>query len=266
MSSYIRVLAMGIVLTLMMGGRVAAAPQILGLVATTEPTPLTCVGGICTAEFSTFCLQRQRIMPVAGTAYRPADGTELTLTVAGPDGTKWSFSASRHAIIESRRDYNAVRIAIPESVIRGLGGHDAAITVGRLASLVPIAEPGDRTPLDQSEIAYFTGPYREAVARTLEADSESADAARIVNRLINALPPGRSTAKRRNTLWQTAIGDRPPRRTRAGFRTAAREYRFCKRWADTGLGDGMRRCLEQFHDSAMAGFTKKVWELFRTGS
>ncbi len=34
-----------------------AAPQILAVLATAEPVPLTCVKGVCKAEFSTMCLQ-----------------------------------------------------------------------------------------------------------------------------------------------------------------------------------------------------------------
>ena len=74
----------------MTGGHVAAAPQILGLVATAAPMPQTCGDGVCAAEFSAFCLHRHRTMPVAGIAYRPAEGAELTLTVTGPGGVKRS--------------------------------------------------------------------------------------------------------------------------------------------------------------------------------
>ena len=46
MGSCIRIVTLGIVLSLVIGGviggRASAAPQILGLLATTAPTPLTC--------------------------------------------------------------------------------------------------------------------------------------------------------------------------------------------------------------------------------
>ena len=84
MGSCGRIVALGIVLSLVIGGviggRASAAPQILGLVATTAPTPLTCSDGMCSAQFSAFCLQQHRISPTAGTAYRPAKGTALTLS------------------------------------------------------------------------------------------------------------------------------------------------------------------------------------------
>ena len=80
MGSCVRIVTLGIVLSLVIGGRASAAPQILGLLATNAPTPLTCNDGICSAQFSAFCLQQHRKSPTAGTAYRPAKRTALTLT------------------------------------------------------------------------------------------------------------------------------------------------------------------------------------------
>ena len=57
MGSCIRIVTLGIVLSLVIGGRASAAPQILGLLATMAPTPLTCDDGLCSAQFSAFCLQ-----------------------------------------------------------------------------------------------------------------------------------------------------------------------------------------------------------------
>ena len=63
-----------------------AAPQILGLIASDAPVPMTCAGGTCTAELSSVCLQQHRPTPATGTVYRPAKGTHITLTVTGPNG------------------------------------------------------------------------------------------------------------------------------------------------------------------------------------
>jgi len=56
MGSCVRIVTLGIVSSLVIGGRASAAPQILGLLATNSPTPLTCNDGICSAHFSAFCL------------------------------------------------------------------------------------------------------------------------------------------------------------------------------------------------------------------
>ncbi len=266
MATWVRMVAVSIGFVLVVGRGVAAAPQILGLLATAEPTPLTCADGICAAEFSAFCIQKHRTSPPAGTAYRAAKGTELTLTYTDPSGARRSLSASNRVIITARRDYHAVRIALPESEIRGLGGRDAAIAVGALASLVPIAQPGDKVPLDKQEIAYITGPHRAAVAKAFGDDSESTVVVRTINRLINALPRGRTTSNMRSTLWREVIGDLPTRHAGAGLRVAAREFQFCKRWADTGRGYGLRDCLEEGHDLKASDLTEKAWKISEPGS
>ena len=67
---------------------------------------------------------------------------------------------------------------------------------------------------------------------------------RTINRLINALPQGRTPTKQRSDLWRKVIGDLPTQHTGAGLRWAARELQFCKRWA----GYGLRDCLAEGHD------------------
>ena len=75
-------------------GGAAAAPQILGMVATAEPMPLVCAGGTCSAEFSTFCLQDKRVPPRPGTAYTVAGGGGLTLVVTATDGSERRLPAA----------------------------------------------------------------------------------------------------------------------------------------------------------------------------
>ncbi|MEN8195700.1 MAG: hypothetical protein ABFS30_04185 [Pseudomonadota bacterium] len=57
-----------------------AAPQILALLETDGPAPLICEDGKCSAEFSGFCLQKERPDPKYGTQYH-AEGGDLTLVV-----------------------------------------------------------------------------------------------------------------------------------------------------------------------------------------
>ncbi len=268
MGSCVRIVTLGTVLSLVIGGviggRASAAPQILGLLATTAPTPLTCSDGMCSAQFSAFCLQEHRKSPTAGTAYRPAKGTSLTLTYTGRDGVERNIQVGHRATIEAHREFHAVRIAIPESDVRALGGQKAAIGVGALASLIPVAQPGDKTPLDSREIAYITGPHRKAVENVL--DTETTVAAQTVSRLISALPLGWTTSDRRKRLWRDVMGDAPTQSMRAGVRRAERDYLYCKRWADTGRGYGLRECLEEMHDFTSSGITKKAWAVSTPGS
>ena len=218
---------------------------------------------MCSAQLSAFCLQQHRKSPTAGTAYRPAEGTALTLTVTGPDGMENKLPVGHRVTISAHREFHAVRVAIPEHEVRALGGQKAAISVGALASLVPVAQPGDKLPLDAREIAYITGPHRKAVEK--ELDTETAVAAQTVSRLISALPRGWTTAEHRKRLWRDVMGKAPTQSTPAGLRRAEGDYRFCKKWADTGRGYGLRDCLEEMHDFTTSRITKKAWAVNTPG-
>jgi len=264
MGTCFRIVTLGIVLSLVIGGRASAAPQILGLVATSTPVPLTCENGLCSAQFSSFCLQQGKPAPTTGTAYLPAEGTKLTLTVTGRDGAEHRLSAGQRTTIEALREFHAVRITIPERDIRALGGNTASVAVGALASLVPVAQPGDRTPLDPQEVAYITGPYRKTVDDVL--DTETTIAAQTASRLINALPQGRTTAAKRESLWRDVMGDAPTRSSHEGIRRAERDYLYCKQRADSGRGYGLRDCLEITHDATTSDITNKAWIASQPGS
>jgi len=253
---------------LALAGPAAAAPQILGLVASAAPVPLTCAAGECAAAFPAFCLQRERTMPRQDAAYRAAEGTVLTLTFTGPDGMRRALPISRTATIAAHRGYYAVRIAIPASVIGGYGGSDPAIAIAPLASVVPIAQPGHRRQLDKAEIAHVTGPHRKAVARALAANGDATLAVATLSRLINVLPEGWTSAENRRTLWRRVIGAAPTPAAHAGLRQANDAYGFCKRWADIGGGDGdgMRDCLQELHDHSGDVITNKAWQAAQPGS
>lgn len=244
-------------------GPAAAAPQILGLVASAAPVPLVCDGLECAAEFPAFCLQQERTMPPRGTAYEAGPGTGLTLSFTAPGGARRTLAVAPAAIITAARGYHAVRIAIPESVIAAYGGWRPALTIAPLASAVPLARPEHRRKLEAAEIAHVTGPHRKAVAAAL-ADGDATIAVATMSRLINALPR-RTTAETRATLWTRVIGDAPPPDAPAGLHQARGAYGFCKRWADTGRGYGMRDCLRELHDHAGDTITGKAWDAARPG-
>ncbi len=265
-----RFFALGLVfsfLFVLSGGTVLAAPQILGVVASAAPLPVTCAGGLCTAEFSAFCMQQHRVSPRGGTPYRTAKGTILTLVSTAPDGTQRSVVVNDKVSIQSKRGHFAVRVTLPESAVRGLGGQVAALDVGALASLVPVAQAGDKTPLSKSEIAHVTGVQRKIVARVLASDSDQETVTvGTMTRLISALPRwGRVSAERRRTLWRDVVGPEPTEASNIGLQKAAKEFRYCQHWADTGRGYGLRHCLEEMHDFKADRITKKAWKAVLPG-
>ena len=142
-----------------------AAPQILGIIATAEPVPLTCALGVCQAEFSSVCLQRNRDMPKDGTAYNLV-GDQVTLVITGKDGSERRMPAANRVGVRSAETYTAVIIAIPRDTI-GPDAERIAISVDRMAAAVPEAEAGDPNPLGEDEITLVTGPKLKIAERTI---------------------------------------------------------------------------------------------------
>ena len=245
----------------------AAAPQILGMVATAEPMPLVCAGGTCSAEFSTFCLQDKRVPPRPGTAYTVARGGGLTLVVTGRDGSERRLPAAGLVRVASARAYMAVTVSVAEPDLKALGATRASITVGRRVSLVPVPVPGDPWPLTGHDVASATGPLRAAAASLFDRGGELPVAARITNRLINAArSDGPLAPHRRDGLWRRVVGADPADAADPGTRSAARIFTLCRGLAAEGAYSTLRRCLEMQHDALMVETNGRYWQTLGAGS
>ena len=117
-------------------GAVQAAPQSLALVATEGAVELTCEGGACAAEFSTFCLQMDRVSPRPGTPYRQAGG-EIRLVGTTEEGRTVELDPRRYLKFDSLRTHLALRISVPRHEIDRLGLARVAVAVGENMTLVP---------------------------------------------------------------------------------------------------------------------------------
>ena len=253
----------GVVAILFAHGAQAAPPQILGLVATATPTPLTCENGKCWAEFSAFCLQQHRKSPDEKTVYVPAADTKLTLQVTAADGSVRTVDAASLVTIESERVFLSVRIGLPESVIREMNGAHAAISVGKLASLVPAVTGGAGNPMTAAEIAHFTGPMRAQAEHYVQSSSArdrqrlvvAATALKLLNAVGNA-PFG--TDLDAEVLWRQAVGTPAGGKLSIGLRQTQRALLQCHRNND---GDGylVGACLGSVHDINALPVTKRVW-------
>jgi hypothetical protein len=115
-----------------------SAPQILGLIATAEPVPLICADGVCRAEFSSVCLQKDRDMPTEGTVYNLV-GDKVTLIITDKDGGEKRIAAANWVDVRSAETYTAVIIAIPHDFVGPEAAH-VAISVDRMAAAVPAAD------------------------------------------------------------------------------------------------------------------------------
>ena len=89
-----------------------AAPQILAVLATDTGIPFTCADGVCEAELSAFCLQRNRPAPDFGTAYVPAAPGVFTLVVTDANGEERRLPAAEHVAFFEHRRYTAAELEL----------------------------------------------------------------------------------------------------------------------------------------------------------
>jgi hypothetical protein len=242
-----------------------AAPQILGLVATEAPLPLQCADGVCSVEVSGICLQEHRSAPGAGTAYRTVSGTDITLTPRHGKGQ--SVAVADKVEIVSLRNFSAVSVRLPESLVRDLVGDpaDASLSIGPLVSALPVSAPGDPDPLSDAEIQTVTGPLRAAAARVVNRDSVSRLVTQSLIGMINRLPDDKAAGATRiaamRDLADSALSASPAAALRVGrvldtCRMKLRYYQF----------SNLRACLGNQHDLINAVRTQSVWRALRVGS
>jgi hypothetical protein len=241
-----------------------AAPQILGLIASATPIPMTCAGGTCTAEISAVCLQQHRPTPSTGTVYRAAQRTRITLTVMGPNGAVRRMPVAAMLDFVSLRQFSAVKVSLPEAAARRLGDGEARISVAPMASLIPVALAGDPQPLSAGEIARYTGPLRELAERAFERDSARVDATRILNRMVNRMPEhGNAGIEEMGSLWRQTVGRDVPDETRNFLNRAVTD---CRETLRTGVSSDLRSCLSYHHDYLSGENTNNAWRAMNPGS
>lgn len=246
-----------------------AATQSLALLETDSPIALQCAGGVCKAELSTFCLQKERALPRKSDPYRPADAGAITLVLTGTDGVARRVSAAGHVHISAaRNDHTAVTVALPRDALAALGAEGAAIEVAARAVLMPVPVAGDQNPQTEQEKALATGPLRELGEKLVDRGPHDPDRVRAVNRLINALPADIDRSPDAQArLWREAAATGFRGTSRERLATAAEEYAACWRNRIVQLrGDSVRTCLQDRHDDLMWGHVNRYWNAVGAGS
>ena len=251
------------ILVLLPLGAIEAAPQALGVVASVAPTPLMCKGKECSAQFSAFCLQRERDVPTARAAYVAADPSLFTLVATRADGGTQKLAAAPYVSFTSAFGYSSVRISVPRQLLDDLGAVALAVEVGPEATVLPVAAANDPNPLTPEEIAYVTGPLRNLAARHFDQPGTAREAAHLVEELVNGLPGGfRDTVDKRRSVWDRQI-------TPMLHATMAPEAMAVAREAfETCLGHswGMRQCLEYRHMNLLSDPNRAYWAEVEAGS
>ena len=246
----------------------SAAPQVLGLVATLTPVPLHCESGTCKAEFSSFCLQKERAVPHAKWAYEVATANSLQLVLLGDDGRTRKVDASSYIAIRAPRGFTAVEISIPSEALKSLGAIAASVEVADGAALSPVARSDDRHPITPEEKSLATGPLRALGSQMVDRDPEVLMTSRVLNGLINALPDAvRVGAGAQEALWQNALSSGLVARNGTGNAVARSAYDACWKNAPVSYGvETVRHCVQMRHDSVMIRKTKTYWDAVQAGS
>ena len=249
----------GLLIAAMAPASAEAAPQILALLETGEPAPLTCVDDVCSAEFSGFCLQKERPDPAHGTRYR-AEGGDLTLVVTDAAGTVRRLPAADYLEISTLRSYTAVRIGLAESAMRELGAVSVALEVGERVALIPVEIDGDRDPQTEADIALALGPQRALGERITQQAIAESGAVALTGKMLNALPQGRTDDDTRSGLWDRAVAPFKSSYPPESVSRAQSIYQRCLAKVEAGSFFNMRDCLEIGHDALMLDLNVKYWE------
>jgi hypothetical protein len=256
----IRALVTAIVLAAVPLAGASAEPQILGLLAQSDPVTLNCEGGECFAEFSSFCMEPDRASPGHLTDYSPFDEADLTLLASTPEGEK-RLSVADLVTFTSVRGYAAVRVSIPQAALEKMGASSVALKVGRLVALMPSADPSYHNPHEPQEVALAKGTRRLVGERIVDRGGDTSAAAHVISRLINGLPEKRLVSiSRRQGLWREVIETAGvPETLKPGLSMARREFASCRDQNPEETGFSMRRCLERRHDFQIWRLNSKYW-------
>ena len=262
-------------LMLMLGAsQVAAAPQILAVIASVEPVTMQCEFGECRAEFTVYCIEKVRSSPLPGTAYLIHDPNSLTLDGVRRDGSTLRLAGSELLTITAERGHTAVRMSLPSRLLRQFDLASVQVSIGEGASLIPQPIAGDRWPHSEMDITLATGPLRSAAAAIVDNGGAQMEAARVTLRMVNGLPrAGRATQTERDEAWlrfaPPAGGDgRALSNGRAftGGRALAKAgFERCSVTTNGGMMS-LRQCLGSLHDTLIGKLNTKYWDSNETGS
>lgn len=254
--------ALAPLLLMLDASQVAAAPQILAVIASAEPVTLQCERGDCRAEFTVYCIEKLRSSPPPGTAYRFHDPNTLVLDGVRRDGSTVRLAGSELLTITTERGHTAVRMSLPSRVLRQFDLASVRVSVGAGASLIPQPIAGDRWPHSEMDIMLATGPLRTVAAAIVENGGARAEAARVTLRLVNALPrAGRATQSERDQVWARFA---PPAGV-DGRALAEAGFENCSATTESGMMS-LRQCLGSWHDTLIGGLNTRYWKSIETGS
>lgn len=260
---FLRWLAIPAVLAVTPLAGAQAAPQVLAALPSETGVEFVCTNGVCQAELSTYCLQRERPSPNYGQAYVPAAPEHFTLVLEGEDGRTVELVAGDHASFIESRGFMAASALIEEARLNKLGSLNARIRVAEGAALIPVPEAGDPNPLTEEEIAYATKSLRKLGEKIVDS-KPAARAAQLLARVANRLPmAGEVTAAGTAPVWQRAIEEELPTLGEIGAEAIGRaeiEFQRCRESGWASSYGGLRQCLDYRHDDLIRDLNVDYWK------
>lgn len=244
-----------------------AAVQALALVRSDGPVELVCRGATCSAEFSGFCLEPELASPTPQTRYRLSPAPEVRLVGHRADGSTVAFDAAKEIAIKVMRTHVAIRLSVPHMRLLEHKLTRLTVEVGARVTLLPEPEAGE-TPLGPSEIATITTNLRTLGDRIVDSDGTRMPAARLMERMINDLPPGgRERPEVRAAIWHESIRPQDLEGAPEETRTLVRHvHDFCAFNSANSLSPSMRSCLQSQHDTVMGGLNSDYWNKVKNGT
>jgi hypothetical protein len=247
---HIIVLAGAALLLGLASGSAKADPQVLGIVASLEPQPMTCDASGCRVELTSFCLEQERHNPLPGQAYLPIDDADIRLIGQRADGSAVTLPAAPYLHFTTARGFTALEASIDPATYEKLGLVSASIMVGDRVSLVPEADAADTQPHVAQEIALATGPNRITAQQFYDDHGANSDALRLSNAMINALPQGYHREDSDGRIWNAPqVVSLSSKVDPAGLAETAKMHADCQMKVDvTHHVDSMRACMQESHD------------------
>ena len=243
----------------------AGEPQILGLIATLAPVPMTCSADACSVEVSAFCLQQHAAVPDRGTPYGLPAGMAQEVTVEGRTSAGDTVALPSSLLrLASARGNRAVEVSVAADVVAAFGVTALTVTVGDNVSAVPaalLAHADD--PATAQEIALTTGLLRELGSRLVDHGSEAVDGARLLARLVNAVPNNRvGDVADRQSLWAEIVETHPDA---SSLHIVRPRFDRCATLPGGGFVT-FRECLAAQHDMLINPLNRAYWDAVDTGS
>lgn len=245
----------------------AADPQMLGVVETASAVPLQCSNGECGAELTSICLQEKRATPTFGYRYFAHNPETIGLTGIRRDGSRVALLVEEALEFSAARGYFAVRVSVPEAVLRE---HDVAaleMSVGAGLTLVPEPKSGDGDHrLTAADIEDGVGALRQTAIAVVDRDEDKAHASQVLARMIDGLPrSGRAGLETRTGIWASAALPVAAKLSKRGVHRARSVYNGCYR--KSRVSDlTLRQCLETAHDTFMQDLNEDYWKAVKTGT